>query len=154
MDNTSVNAQPSVKQPGYGPKLSIAGIIIGLLWSSHSLSLSPAPGSIHTTGTVVDQEIAPKGICSPIAELVVDGVAYRTRPGIGAEPCEHELGDPIEVAYHPDNIGKTIAIPYTESEVRQLILVSVPGWALLIASSISLINNIRYRLKMKRLPQA
>lgn len=150
MDTDSPTSRPTLKEPGYGPKLSLAGIVIGMLWASHSLTLTPAAGSIHTLGAVVDQEIAPKGICSPIAELVVDGVAYRTRPGFGAEPCEYELGDAIEVTYHPDNIGRTLEIPYDEKQVRQLILVSVPGWALFIASSASLIRNIRYRLKVKR----
>jgi hypothetical protein len=150
MDTEPSTSRTALKEPGYGPKISIAGIIIGMLWASHSLTLSPVAGSIHTTGTVVEQEIAPKGICSPIAELVVDGLAYRTRPGFGAEPCEHELGDAIEVTYHPDNISRTLEIPYDEKQIRQLILIAVPGWALLIASSISLLNNIRYRLKKKR----
>lgn len=116
----------------------------------HLQQHAPQEGSVFTHGTVVDQEIAPKGICSPIAELVVDGVAYRSDPGVGAEPCEHEIGDPIEVAYHPDDISGTFQIPHDEKETRQVIVISLPGWALLIASTISLVNNIRYRRKVKR----
>lgn len=110
----------------------------------------PQEGSVFTQGTVVDHDIAPKGICSPIAELVVDGVAYRSDPGVGAEPCEHEIGDPIEVAYHPDDISGTLQIPHDEKETRQVIVISLPGWGLLIGSTISLVNNIRYRRKAKQ----
>jgi hypothetical protein len=142
--------RPTAKEPGFGPRVSIAGILVGMLWVFTFNSHAPPEGSVFTRGTVVDQEIAQKGICSPIAELIVDGVAYRSDPGIGAEPCEHEIGDPIEVAYHPDDVRGTLQIPHDEKETRTVIVLSLPGWALLIASTVSLVKNIRYRRQVKR----
>lgn len=150
MDPAQANAQHTVQEPRFGPRMSIAGIIIGILWVITFNSHPPQEGSVFTQGTVVDHDIAPKGICSPIAELVVDGVAYRSDPGVGAEPCEHEIGDPIEVAYHPDDISGTLQIPHDEKETRQVIVISLPGWGLLIGSTISLVTNIRYRRKAKQ----
>lgn len=150
LDTVSPTSRPTVKQPGFGPRLSVAGIIIGILWVATFNSHAPREGSISAQGTVVDQEIAPKGICSPIAELIVDGVAYRSDPGVGAEPCEHENGDPIEVSYHPDDISGTLQIPYDKKETSQVVVISLPGWALLIASTGSLVNNIRYRRRVKQ----
>ena len=141
----STSARKPIKEPYFGLKMSIAGILIGILWVVTFNSRPPQEGSIYTQGTVVDQEIAPKGICSPIAQLVVDGVAYNSPPGIGAEPCEHTIGDPIEVSYHPDDVGGTLQIPYDETETRQVIVISLPGWILLVASGFSLVNNIRHR---------
>lgn len=150
MDSEAPTSRPAHKEPGFGPKLSIAGIIIGIVWVITFNSHPPQEGSVSAQGRVVAQEIAPKGICSPIAELIVDGVAYKSDPGVGAEPCEHAIGDPIEVSYHPDDIRGTLQIPYDEKEMRQVIVISLPGWALLIACVVSLFNNIRCRLKMKR----
>jgi hypothetical protein len=130
--------------------VSIVGILVGMLWVFTFNSHAPQEGSVFTRGTVVDQEIAQKGICSLIAELIVDGVAYRSDPGIGAEPCEHEIGDPIEVAYHPDDVRGTLQIPHDEKETRTVIVLSLPGWALLIASTVTLVKNIRYRRQVKR----
>lgn len=145
----SIPARKPVKEPNFGFKMAIAGILIGILWVFTFNSRPPQDGSIFAQGTVVEQEIAPKGICSPIAELIVDGVAYQSRPGVGAEPCEHALGDPIEVSYHPDDIDGTLQIPYDEKETRQVIVISLPGWVLLVASSVALVNNIRYRRSVK-----
>jgi hypothetical protein len=141
----STNARKPRKEPYFGLKMSIAGILIGILWVVTFNSRPPQEGSIYTQGTVVNQEIAAKGICSPIAELVVDGVAYHSRPGVGAEPCEHAIGDPIEVSYHPDDVGGTLRIPYDEKETRQVTVISLPGWILLVASVLGLVNNVRYR---------
>lgn len=82
MDTESAPTRPPIKEPHFGPRVSTAGIIIGILWVITFNSHTPQEGSVFTNGTVVDQEIASKGICSPIAELIVDGVAYRTRPGL------------------------------------------------------------------------
>lgn len=140
---------PAAKEPSFGPRLSITGIILGILWILTFNSHPPQEGSAAALGTVVDQEISAKGICSPIAELVVDGVAYRSRPGVGAEPCEHQIGDQIGVSYHPDDIGGTFQIPYDEKDTGRVIVISLPGWVLLIASTVSLANNIRHRRKAK-----
>jgi hypothetical protein len=149
MDTAQANARPTVKEPRFGPRMSIAGIIIGILWVITFNSHPPQEGSVFTQEPVVDHDIAPKGICSPIAELAVDGVAYRSDPGVGAEPCEHAIGDPIEVAYHPDDIRGTLQIPHDEKETRQVIVISLPGWGLLIGSTVSLVNNVRYRRNAK-----
>jgi hypothetical protein len=150
LDTEPTTDRPDLKRPGFGPRVSVTGIIIGILWVVTFNSHSPQEGSISAQGAVVDQEIAPKGICSPIAELIVDGVAYRSDPGVGAEPCEHKIGDPIEVSYHPDDISGTLQIPYDTKETSQVVVISLPGWALLIASTVSLVNNIRYRRETKR----
>lgn len=152
MDTESAPTRPRIKEPHFGPRVSIAGVIIGILWVITFNSHTPQEGSVFANGTVVDQEIASKGICSPIAELIVDGVAHRTRPGLGAEPCAHEIGDPIEVAYHPDDISGTLQIPYDDKATRQVIVISLPGWILLLASAVSLVNNIRYRRRVRSAP--
>ncbi|HSN35009.1 MAG TPA: hypothetical protein VLT34_01535 [Arthrobacter sp.] len=126
---------------------SIIGIAIGILWIITFNSHPPGEGSVSAQGNVVDQEISSKGICSPIAELILDGVAYRSPPGLGAEPCEHAIGDPVEVAYHPDDVSGTLQIPYDEKGSRQVFVISLVGWLILIGNTVGLVHKIRGRRK-------
>lgn len=126
---------------------SIIGIVIGILWILTFNAHPPQEGSFSAQGTVVDQEIASKGICSPIAELILDGVAYRSPPGLGAEPCEDEIGDPIGVTYHPEDVSGTLQIPYDEKGTRQVFVISLIGWVILIGYTVGLVIKIRGRRK-------
>ena len=93
----------------------------------------------------MDQKISTKGLCEPIANVVIGGTTYRTPPGTSAEPCAYELGDSIEVTYHPEDIEGTLEIPLEGSSKKAVALLPLVGVALLIGGTISLIGNIIHR---------
>jgi hypothetical protein len=147
MDPSPRIQQPAVKEPRYGLRVAIPAIVIGILWHIIFVNTGPQVGMVPAEGVVVDQEISPKGLCEPIAEVTLDGATYRTSPGNGAEPCEFDIGDPIEVAYHPDDIPGTVEIPLDSSTRNALDLLSLLGVAVAIGGVLSLVANIRYRLR-------
>ncbi|MFF2843031.1 hypothetical protein [Paenarthrobacter sp. NPDC057981] len=133
------------RKPRFSLRTAIITIVLGTVWL---LIFSNAPaleGTVAAQGTVVDQEVSGKGLCEPIATVAVDGVTYRTPPGTSAKPCAYEIGDSIDVTYHPDDVAGTLEIPLEGSSKKAVALLPLVGVALLIGGIVSLVGNILYR---------
>ncbi|MGP0225069.1 hypothetical protein [Paenarthrobacter sp. NCHU4564] len=135
--------------PEQGPRISVRAaiimVIVGGLWLLIFNFAPPPPGMVHGQGTVVDQEISSKGLCEPIAEVVIDGTTYRTPPGTSDEPCAYELGESIAVTYYPDNIPETLEIPLEGSSKKAVALLPWVGIALVAGGVVPLVGHVARR---------
>lgn len=83
--------------------------------------------------------------CSPTATYTVAGKTFNTetslkRTTVTFNPCHFTVGDPIIVAYNPDNPREAIIIGSAEDEAKQLSTVVVWamfGGAVLVASGLA-----------------
>lgn len=147
MESPPTEPVPTDRKPRFGIGMAITGLIIAIAWIFTFNTFPPRDGTVTAQGVIVELPKSGKGYCEPIAEITVDGVAYRSRPGLGSKPCEHTIGESTPVTYHPDDIGKTLRIPLTDVAQGQVAAISLIGWALLGGSLISLGGNIRQRRK-------
>ena len=137
------------RKPRFSLRAAIIAIALGILWLLLFHNAPPREGTVAGHGIVVDQKISTKGLCEPIADVVIDGATYRTPPGTSAEPCAYGIGDSIDVTYHPDDIAETLEIPLEGSSKKAVALLPLVGVTLLIAGTIPLVANINYRRKVK-----
>ena len=136
------------RKPGFSLRTAIIAIVLGILWLLLFHNAPPREGTVAGHGIVVDQKISTKGLCEPIADVVIDGATYRTPPGTSDEPCAYGIGDSIDVTYHPDDVAGTLEIPLEGSPKKAVALLPLIGVALLIGGTISLAGNINYRRKV------
>lgn len=137
------------RKPRFSLRTAVITIVLGILWVL-IFNNAPAPeGAVAAQGTVVDQEISGKGLCEPIATVVVDGISYRTPPGTSAKPCAYRVGDSIDVTYHPDDVAGTLEIPLEGSSKKAVALLPLVGVVMVIGGVVSLVGNILYRRRAK-----
>ncbi|MFC8038826.1 hypothetical protein ACFUOZ_05685 [Paenarthrobacter sp. NPDC057355] len=139
----------TLRKPRFSLRTAIVAIVLGILWFLLFNNALAPEGAVEAQGTVVDQEISGKGLCEPIATVVVDGVTYRTPPGTSAKPCAYGIGDSIDVRYHPDDVAGTLEIPLEGSSKKAVALLPLVGVVLLIGGIVSLAGNIIYRRRIK-----
>ncbi|MEV7606309.1 hypothetical protein AB0N65_12790 [Paenarthrobacter sp. NPDC089322] len=149
-DKDMATLPPSTpRKPRFSLRTAIIALILGCLWLLLFHNAPPPEGTVAGQGTVVDQEISSKGLCEPIADVVVDGITHRTPPGTSAEPCAYEIGESIDVTYHPDDVAGTLEIPLEGSSKNAVAMLPLVGVMLLIGGLISLVGNILYRRRTK-----
>lgn len=136
------------RKPRFSLRTAIIAIVLGILWLLLFHNAPPREGTVAGHGIVVDQKISTKGLCEPIADVVIDGATYRTPPGTSDEPCAYGIGDSIDVTYHPDDVAGTLEIPLEGPSKKAVALLPLIGVALLIGGTISLAGNINYRRKV------
>jgi hypothetical protein len=141
--------QTSPRRPRFSLRTAIIVLVLGILWLLLFHNAAPREGTVTGQGVVVDQKISSKGLCEPIADVVIEGGTYRTPPGTSAEPCAYDLGEPIKVTYHPDDIEGTLEIPLEGSSKKAVALLPLVGVVLLIGGTVSLIGNVLYRRKTR-----
>lgn len=141
--------QTSPRKPRFSLRTAIIALALGVLWLLLFHNAPPREGTVTAEGTVVEQEISSKGLCEPIADVPIGGTMYRTPPGTSAEPCAYDIGESIEVTYHPDDIAGTLEIPLEGSSKKAVALLPLIGVALLIGGTISLVGNVVYRRKIR-----
>lgn len=141
--------QTPPRKPRFSLRTAIIVLALGVLWLLLFHNAPPQAGTVTGQGLVVDQKISAKGLCEPIADVVIGGTTYRTPPGTSAEPCAYDLGESIEVTYHPDDIAGTLEIPLEGSSKKAVALLPMVGVVLLIGGAVSLIGNIIHRQKTR-----
>ncbi|MEV7662978.1 hypothetical protein [Paenarthrobacter sp. NPDC089316] len=137
------------RKPRFSLRTAVITIVLGVLWLLVMNNAAPPQGTVTVQGTVVEQKISGKGLCEPIADVEVGGVTYRTPPGTSAKPCAYEVGESIDVSYHPDDVAGTLEIPLEGSSKKAVALLPLLGVVLIIGGSVSLVGNILYRRRVK-----